>query len=933
MNVKLRVLSVGALFFMGQVAFAQSTKKDTIAKEKRIEEVVVTGYRTKKADEITQAQSVIGSEEMKQQSNTLSLTNMLQGKAPGVLVQTQSGQPGSAGSITIRGFSNFSNTGALVVIDGQYSSFAQLNAINPSDVESQVILKDAAATAQYGSRAAGGVIVVTTKRGTKGKPSYSFESRFGTSWKVPDKELNFEMMGSAQKLAWENAVAPFVGNTPRTDSQIADLTKLDHNWQKDILQNSKEESYFFSANGGTDKSLYYYSLGYDSNSGIIRYIDGLKRYTARFNFENQLSDQIRVGVNTSLQYQQTQDQRDLNNGQNPFRFMYGANPYEPVYLADGTVNPTAVGFPVIESLQKNTTKNSNLRLNGNIFGEYKFTNWLKFRSSLYTTFAQLKTKAILQPGTFLDLNLGYNGQVQQVNNDLFYLTANERVDFDKKFGKHAVSATAFYEYSSEDSNTMSATGRNYRTPGLDILSNMVTPFATTGSRTQTRRTSIALLADYNYDLRYLLSASIRRDGSSRFGLDNQFGAFWSVSGAWNVAKESFIDIPQLKAFKLRASYGIAGNDLPLPDYVNQPYVGFGLSGTSASTYAQLNYGNRNLEWEKVKITNLGVDFNYANRFRGSVEYFINKRKDFLQLIPYETVQGSYTVYENAGDMENKGIEVDLSADVIKKEDWSFQLRGNFSNVKNKILALRPGETERNIGLNNKLEVGEIPFYYRMVRSAGVNSQTGEALYYTNRTTATGGETFYDLPGGRATNVYSSTDIQDIKDKSPYPKFFGGFGATLTYKSFDITADFAYKFGGYAVNNEALNRLDSSQFNTNKGTTAGDYWQKPGDTNVLPQPSEDGIWMTDYFLQKTDYIRFRSLNVGYTFNKNFLGENIPLNSIRVYLQAQNLFIWTNYEGDPEIAVGSGEGNTAVPGSYTLYSYPTQKTITVGVQLQF
>lgn len=933
MNVKLKVLTVGVMFFIGQSIVAQTVKKDTLPNEREIDEVVVTGYRTKKTDEITQAQSVIGSEEMRQQSNTLSLTNMLQGKAPGVLVQTVNGQPGSAGSITIRGFSNFSNTGALVVIDGQYSTFAQLNAINPNDVESQVVLKDAAATAQYGSRAAAGVIVVTTKRGAKGRTNYSFESRFGTSKKISDKEMNFQMMDAGQKLAWENAIAPLVGNTPYSSAEVTRLTALNHNWENDILKNSAEESYFFTANGGTDKSLFYYSLGYDSNSGIVRNLNALKRYSARFNFENQLSDKIRVGINTSLQYQQTQNQRDLNNGQNPFRFMYSANPYEPVYLDNGTFNSTAVGFPVLEALTTNPNRNSNLRINANIFGEYKIAEYLKFKSSLFNTFAQLKTKSIIQPGSFLDVILGLNGQVSQANNDLYYLTANQRLDFDKKFGVHKVTATALFEYSTEDTNTMSAVGRNYRTPGLDILSNMVTPFQTTGGRTQTRRTALALLADYSFDSRYIISGSVRRDGSSRFGLDNQFGVFWSASAAWNIAKESFFNFSDMKALKLRGSYGIAGNDAPLPDYVNQPYVGFGLYGPSATTVIPTIIGNRNLEWEKVKITNVGLDFNYLNRFRGSVEYFINKRSDFLQQIPNATVQGSYTVYDNAGELENKGLELDLSADVIRSKDWLFQLRGNYSNIENKILALRPGETSRNVGNNNKLEVGETPYYFRMVRYAGVNPANGQALYYTNRTTANAGETFYDLAGGRATNVYSTTDIQDIKDKSPFPKVFGGFGTTLSYKNFSIVADFTYKFGGYAVNNEALNRVDPSQYFYNKSTDATNYWQNPGDTNVLPAPNPDGIWMTDYFLQKTDYIRFRSLNIGYTFTKDFLGEKVPLNSIRVYGQAQNLVLWTNYQGDPEVAVGSGEGNTDVPGSYTLYTYPTQRTFTVGVELQF
>ncbi|SFI23961.1 SusC/RagA family TonB-linked outer membrane protein [Halpernia frigidisoli] len=936
MNLKLRVVSMAAVFFTGSLLMAQTTqraKRDTITSEKAIDEVVVTGYKSKKTDLITQAQSVIGADELKAQSNTLSVTNMLQGRAPGVLVQTNTGQPGSAGIITVRGFSNFSNTSALVVIDGQYSSAAQLNALNPSQVESVVVLKDAAATAQYGSRASAGVIVVTTKRGEKGKTRFTLESRYGTSKKISNDQMNFQLMDAAQKLSYENAISPFVGNTPKTAAQVATLTANNHDWEKDILKNSGEESYLVTASGGTDKGLYYYSLGYDHNSGIVRFLDALKRYTGRVNFENSLSDKFKMGMNADFSFQVTQNQRDLNNAQNPFGFLYRANSYDPVFNPDGTYNLSAAGFPVLEALQTNPNRNKNLRVNGNIYGQYKIYKDLTFKTTFSNTFALLKGLSIIQPKSYLDNALGYNGQVTQSSNDLYYLTANQRLDYIKDLGLHHVELTAFYEYNKERTNLLSATGRNYRTPGLDVLSNMVTPFATTSSQTSTVRTAVAGLLDYNYDSRYILSGSVRRDGSSRFGLNEQFGTFGSGSVAWNVAKESFLDGSKLNSLKLRASYGIAGNDAPIPDYVNQPYVAFGLYGPSATTVVPTTVGNTNVKWERVAITNLGLDFDYARRFKGSVEVFRNQRRDFLQLIPYDRQQGSYTVYDNAGDLENKGIEVDLSADVIKTQDLNFQLRGNFSHVENKILALREGETERNIGNNNKLKVGETPYYFRMVKYAGVNSANGDALYYTNRTTANPGETFSTVNGMTVTNLYTGSDIQDITNKSPYPKIFGGFGGTISYKNFDITADFTYKAGGYSANYEALNLLDSSQFATQKRVDAANYWKNPGDTNVLAKPSVNGIYFTDYFLQKTDYIRFRSLNVGYTFNKKFLGENVPINSFRVYAQAQNLFLWTKYEGDPEVAAGSGEGNADVPNSYTLYTYPTTRTVTVGFEVQF
>jgi ferric enterobactin receptor len=936
MNLKLRVVSMAALFFTGSMLMAQTNqraKKDTLSKEVAIDEVVVTGYKSKKTDLITQAQTIVGGEALKQQSNTMSVSNMLQGKAPGVLVQTNSGQPGSAGVITIRGFSNFSNTSALVVIDGQYSSAAQLNQLNPSEVESVVILKDAAATAQYGSRASAGVIVVTTRRGEKGKTRFTLESRFGTSTKISDKEMNFQMMDAGQKLAYENAVSPFVGNTPYSAADIATLTANNHNWEKDITRSSIEESYLVTASGGTDKSLYYYSMGYDHNSGIIQYLDGLKRYSGRVNFENSLTDKLKVGMNADFSYQVTENQRDRYNGQNPIYFMYAANAYEQVHNPDGSFNPTSVGFPILEALQNNLSNDKNLRIDANIYGQYKIFKDLTFKSTFNNTYGALKNTSILKPKSYLDVILGLNGSVTIADNDYYNFTTNQRLDYVKDLGLHHVELTAFYEYNREHTNLLTAGGQNYRAPGLDVLSNQVKPITTTGYSITTARTSVAALLDYNYDSRYILSASIRRDGSSRFGVDNKFGNFYSGSVAWNVAKEHFLDGSKLNSLKLRASYGIAGNDAPIPDYVNQPYASFGLYGTGASTVVPTTVGNSNLKFEKVAITNLGIDFEYLRRFRGSVEVFRNQRTNFLQLIPYDQQQGGYTVYDNAGNLENKGLEINLSADVLKKRDWKVELRGNYSNIENKILALREGETERNIGYNNKLKVGESPYYFRLVKSAGVNSANGDALYYTNRTTAVNGETFTTVNGQTATNVYNSSDIQDITNKTPSPKIFGGFGTTISYKNFDLSADFTYKAGGYAFNYQALDFLDPSQYFSNKRVDAINFWRNPGDTNVLPIPKADGLYATDYFLQKTDYIRFRSLNIGYTFDKSILGEDAAIRSIRVYAQGQNLFLWTKYQGDPEVAVGSGEGNVAVPNSYSLYSYPTQKTFTLGIEVQF
>lgn len=938
MNVKLRVLSAGALFFLGQVAYAQKAKKDTLPTEKQIEEVIVTGYRTKKADEIIQAQSVISSKEFSEQQSTLSMTNMLQGKAPGVYVQASTGKPGDGGTINIRGISGLGSTDPLVVIDGMYSSVAQFNALNPSDVESVTVLKDAASTAQYGSRASAGVLVVTTKRGISGKPTYMFQTRFGFSKKISDKELNFQMMDANQKLNWENSIADQMGFDKRSPEQIAQLSALNHNWQDDVLRSSAEESYLFSASGGTKKDTYYYSLGYDHNSGIIRNLDALKRYSARFNFDSQLSDRFKIGLNTSLQYQMVDNQREVNNGTNPFNFIYKANPYESVFNPDGSYNATAAGFPFLESTRTTPNFNRNLRLNGSIYGEYKLTDYLKFRSTASGTYAQLKGWSAILPGSTLGTILGYpNGWLSQGNNDLFNYTINNRLDFDKSFGLHNVSATAFQEFYSGTTNAMASAKQGVNNPLLSPfqLSNYATPLTSTGSKTVYTLSSLAGLLDYNYDKKYFVSGSIRRDGSSRFGENTKYGNFWSVSGGWNLAKESFMADTNLKTFKLRASYGTVGNDANVPDYANIDYASFGLYGLSPTTL-QTIHGNPDLKWEVAKMQNYGVDFVYGNRLRGSFEYFITKRSDFVQQLVGVDNKGSYLYYSNVGDLQNKGIEAELSYDVIKNSNVSWNIHGNITNAKNKLLALKNGETERVTGYygDSVLKVGEMPFIYKLVRYAGVDSNTGNALYYTNRTTANAGETFYNLEGGKATDTYNTSDATNITDKSPFPKIFGGFGTSFSYKKFDVSAEFSYKYGGWALNYAELDRLDPAQYNQNKSTDAVNFWQKPGDKDVLPRPTDLGLTTTDYFLEKTDYIRFRSLSVGYTFDKEFLGENSIVNSFRVYVQGNNLYTWTKFKGDPETTAGLSENTTnSVAGSYYSYSYPNVKTFSIGFDIKF
>ncbi|WKS95117.1 SusC/RagA family TonB-linked outer membrane protein [Riemerella columbina] len=937
MNVKLRVLTAGAVFFLGaQSVVAQKTKNDTV-KTKDIEEVVMVGYRkTDKAD-IAQAVSTITAKDLAKQSPTLSMSNMLQGKATGVLVQTSSGKPGDTGNISIRGVGNLSNTPPLIVIDGNYVSLAQYNALSPSEVESQVILKDAAATAQYGSRGANGVIVVTTKLG-KGKTRYSFTTKIGTAHKISDKELNFEMMNSSQKVDYENALAPYISNSQNylaLGLTEAEAKAINTNWEDEILRSSFISSYLLNASGGNDKNRFFYSLGYDEDTGIVKYLDGLKRYTGRFNFENKLSDKLKVGVNSSVQYQEVANQRDRYNAQNPFVFAYQANPYEKVFDSDGSYNPTTVGFPILEALQTNTSVGSNLRINGVAFAEYQILEGLTFRSQFAATYNDLNRKNITKKDSYLDQILKLGGAMNQRKTNWFNYTFLNRLDYTKSFGLNNINATAFYEFNSIHMTDLYAAGKGYKTDIFDYLDNMNTPTAIGGSREEERRLGMALLVDYSYDKKYILTGAIRQDGSSRFGLNNQKGVFWSGSAAWNVARESFMDNTPFNSLKLRASYGISGNDASLGNYQNKSYVAFGRYGQASTTYITTTLGNPDLKWEKVNITNLGLDFGiYKDRISGAVEVFRNKRSDFIQLV---NLPNGYRRYENTGELVNEGIEIALALDVIRKKGFNWSINLNTSAVKNKLNRLATDDEKERIVGNNILKVGETPYLFYLVRNAGVDPETGDMLYYTNRDVndkVSASEVIKDTENGRVTNVYSSRDRQVIEGKSPAPKWFGGFGTSISYKGFDLSADFVYKLGGYTYNNQALDRLDPAQYNSNKAVEAINFWRNKGDTNVLPKPTSDGLYGSDYFLQKSDYLRLRSLNLGYTFDKKNWGEALPLSSVRVFVQGQNLVTWTKFQGDPEVSIGSGESKTPfIPNAYTLYTYPTTKIYTFGVEINF
>ncbi|MDC8102081.1 SusC/RagA family TonB-linked outer membrane protein [Chryseobacterium rhizosphaerae] len=932
MNVKLCVLSVGALFFLGQTAFAQTTKKDTTGGRINIEEVVVTGYQKKKTDEVTQAQAVVSGDEIRRNTPTTSIGNSLQGRASGVFVQSYTGQPGSVATILIRGVAGVGGSSEpTYVVNGMYMTARQFSAINPADVESITVLKDAAATAPYGARGANGVVVVTTKSGRSGKTIYSFETKYGFSEKLKDN--NFKMMNSSELLNFQNTLED-IGFDPWTPQQIATLSTKDHNWQKDLLRSSSVQSYLFSAQGGSKENTFYYSLGYDSDTGILRDIKGLDRYTGNFGFTNKLSEKLNVGVNMGIQYQVTDNFLDIFNTQNPFAAMYLYAPYESIYNDNGTYNQTmAAGSNVVEQIRNYRRQDQRLRIPVTLFGEYKVIDGLKFKTNFNGLFDWYMNTNWLKKGSNLDLTVNQGVPTGLLAKNSFYgfnYTWNNSLNYKKSFGSHNFDVLGFIEYNDNFNETLNGSAYGLKSPVINVPS-ITTPSdrnTFTGVKTRNTLFSLAGIVNYDYAGKYLLTGSIRRDASSRFGMNNRSGVFWSASAAWNIAKEDFMSGGFINDLKLRGSYGITGNDGSLPDYFNVTNVSYGLYGPNAAVYpgtlSGTNYvvGNEDLKWESNAVTNLGVDFTMWNRrIRGSVEVYQSKRKDFVQLVPFDKLQGGYYQYVNAGDMTQKGLEAELSVDVVKRKDFNLNLHANISFQKATVDKLTDGQTERNLGYTY-LKVGETPYMFYDVRFAGVDPNNGDALYYDK--------------AGNVTNVYSASNAVPISDKSPFPKSFGGFGTTIQYKGLDFSADFSFKLGGYTYNNMYANAVDPTNAvgGYNVAQAAANHWKNPGDTNVFQKVDSNGMRGSDQWIEKSDYLRLRSLTLGYTFDKEFFGDNFPINKIRTYVQGQNLFTSTKFHGEPEVSLGSANSSSLfVPGSYNLYTYPAVKTIMVGMQLEF
>lgn len=896
-----------------------------LQRQAALTEVFVTGYTTKSRRASSGSATAVTIEDIRTQP-IASFDQLLQGQAPGISVSTGSGQPGRAANVTIRGKGSINgSTQPLYIVDGIEINAADFSTLNQGDFESVSVLRDAAAASIYGSRGAGGVIVITTRRGRVGATRFNYDMQYGQSY-WPRSRL--ELMNTDQKLDYELANGNPNGWTP---AEIDSLRNIYTDWEKVFFRTGITQQHQLSASGGNDKTRFYMSVSYLNQTGVVQ-ATALKRYTGRLNLETG-TDNLRVGMNATFGYSIFNSTQENNQSVvSPLNGLRWSLPYFTPYDKDGSYlkDPTPSQQPnPLEELLENKRRFPQWKAIGNIFAEYKLpfyraitlrTNWGLDYTQNETEVFNKRTTAAGQQAT------GGQGSLARLfNRRLRYIGTNS-VNFRKTIAsEHDLNATIFQEYIHEDFRTFNFTGFGLTLPFPNetaitngTATNGFIPVVG-GNGTESGLVSYFADVDYGFRNRYFLHAGYRRDGSSRFGANNKWADFYNVGLSWIISDEAFMDAWRGKVdlLKLRASYGTVGNQAPvnaagaIVDFASRPVLGRSTYGGTTGLRLT-DPGNPDLKWETRGTFNVGVDFGILkNRISGSLEVYHSITRDLFYRRAVSGTSGFATVLSNAGKMRNQGIEITLRGQPVRTRNFTWTIDGNFTYNKNTILELGPdGEDNVQVGVT-VLKIGKPLNTLWLVKYAGVDPDNGDPLYYDK--------------DGKITNIYNPEDNAYLgTSDAPY---FGGITNTFNFKGIELQVFWVYALGNEVYNNDRLNVENPGYTASQLSTDLLREWRNPGDITDIPRadPSVYFLDGTTRFVENGSYWRLRNVQISYNLPRAVL-DKIKVNGLRVFVQGQNLVTITEYRGyDPEVPAG-GSLNAGA-------QYPTLKTVTAGINLQF
>lgn len=914
----------------------------TLAEESfNIDEVVVVGYNTVKRGQITGSVDMVKSEKIAQQSSA-SLEDRLQGKVAGLMISTGSGQPGSSDvKIRIRGTGsiNGSNT-PLYILDGVMIEPAQFASLNNDDIADIQVLKDASATAIYGSRGSNGVIVITSKRGKQGKTQVNYSLKLGTSIM---QEPKTRMMTGEENILYQSYCAeqnpdskqfPLMRLLSLEDKEAAgtitsdELTELNAgrgrleaarntntDYMDEMSQNGFTMEHIVSVNGGSEDTKFFISGSYLQQDGILKE-SGLTRYSGRINLDHKLNKIFDFGVSASVGYTESQfADPDAGEGRaswaNPWFTALLAYPYEDPDTWYNGDNPTLI-------TKYYHRDKGLLRLVGSAFLNVRFTDWLRFKTNFGIDYYGRKTM------TSLDREhpkaVSNHGYLAQSASDMRRYTWTNTLNFMKVFNDvHYVSGVAGFEMYDGIYSAFNQTGYDLdpfmtESPaGIgDKTGSSQNPPQIGGSKTRSNLLSYFTQWNYTYNDRYNFSASVRYDESSKFLGSNKGAAFWSVGAAWDISREEFMEkYSHIDQLKLRVSYGTTGNQDGISDFGTRN----GYSKTSyngAPGYYHAVLGNSDLQWETSEQFDLGADVRlFENRLNVAADFYVKNTRDLLMFKKISQTSGFGDIQTNAGSIRNTGIELSVSGTPIRTQNFEWTIGANITYNKNQITDLGTWANADNRFVDGDLlyEVGKPLGTWYMVEFAGVNPETGEAW-------------FYDQQGGKTENINEAPKVD--KFKSSEVPVFGGFDTSLSYKGFSLSANFTYALNYYIMNGTRW-YVDNHNFNGNKPAYMLTMWRKPGDVTNVPRfdsKNNPSPWASQ-FLEDASYLRLKTVRLSWTPSRRLLEKQKLFSSINVFCQGENLLTITKYTGmNPEV-----NGNT------DQMAYPTPIAVTCGVNVSF
>ena len=927
--------------------------------DKTLSEVVVVGYGTQEKKDLTGAIATVGSKDI-QRLPVSGFDQALKGQVAGLQITNTSGAPGGNTSILVRGISSITGgNDPLFVIDGFPVNNAgvgnPLNTINPNDIESIDVLKDASATAIYGSRGSNGVIIVTTKKGKSGKAKIELNAYTGfqqLAKKVPlmDAQEYAAWVIEARNASYLDNVAGASVNDPNSKRASSyqipvifqDPSKLTTtDWQDAIFRTAPITSYQLSASGGTDNFRYALSGGYFNQQGII-ISSGLKRYTFRANLDGKLTDKLSVGVTLAPSYT---DQNDVNAEGH-----YGAlgilsaaqsmPPYIPVYNPDGSYSSYVTATEGQPSLA-NPVQIANeykihptqFRLLGNAYAEYAFLKDLRLRVTFGTDLNSAKRRT-WTPNTINPSNPSTATAFDIEDNS--WLNENT-LSYKKQIGVHSFDVVGGFTAQRAYSSTVTATANNFPD---NLVPNINGGTVTSGGESTQIYTLLSFLGRVNYAFRdkYLVTATLRRDGSSRFGANNRWGAFPSASVGWRVSEEPFMKGQQLITdLKLRASYGLTGNNA-IGNYraIGQlSSVRYIIGDALASGLGRSSFTNPELGWESTRQLDVGVDFSVLNsRLSFTADYYRKVNTDMLFTIQTPAVTGVTSAVVNLGKVENKGLELSLSSrNLVGALKWNTNVNITFN--RNKVLEMS-NDAERILSASGGRPAYAVTqvgypigsFYGR--RFLGIFRTEQEANEYKPQPNAHAGDVKWkDVDGN---GIIDANDREVIG--SPFPKYYFGFNNSFSYKNFSLDIMTSGNVGQQVYNNSFY--LNNSGVQNNAQYIYDNRYispDKPGDGlfgRAIRGGKNDNTQYSSVYLFDASFLRIRNVTLAYSL-PNALMNRLGIGSARVYATATNLYTFTKYLGyDPETNI-SGDNLTSF--GLDFGAYPQARTISFGVNLSF